>query len=349
MVTVVGPTRLQHLFLATVVVLIVVGIVLCFIMEWIFLRNLQTTTADWRKLHVSDHFLVNTTNTTVNNSTSSRSNNNNTLQIPHILIFTYSTILNNTPIELRNNVQHTVDRYRDFWNEPDAPLLYLDNVACRQVLHQVYPSLVQYFDRETQGMYKGDICRLAALYQYGGYYFDVDLRVIQPVNLSSTTQFSTCLEASKREPTAFFQAFLASRQHHPVLLIALRRTELYYQKKLKIRPGSFMGTTVLFQAYLYAKKRKNGTTIGPVKLFQEANLEVKSTAVAIYPDNIPLQQGTGCCCNYIVYDPSSYTHKQHRVHFYSRLPLPAGLQKYCQAIEGATMRSLVSAVIEWIL
>ena len=281
------------------------------------------------RLHVYDRSFVNTTvNTTANN--------NNYLQIPHILIFTYSTTLNNTPIELRNNVQHTVDRYRDFWNEPDAPVLYLDNVACRQVLHQVYPSLVEFFDREKRGMYKGDICRLAALYQYGGYYFDVDLRVIQPVNLSNMTQFSTCLEASDGEPTAFFQAFLASRKHHPVLLIALRRTELYYQKKLRIRPGSYMGTTILFQAYQHAKQRKNDTAIGPVKLFQEANLEVKSTAAAIYPDNIPRQQGKGCCCNYIVYDPSSY--KQHCVHFYSRIPLPAGLQKYCEAIEGATMQ-----------
>ena len=273
-------------------------------------------------------YVVNTAvNATVNNS----SNNNNILQIPHRLIFTYSTTLNNTRIEIRNNVQHTIDRYRDFWNEPDAPVLYLDNVACRQVLHEVYPSLVEYFDREKEGKYKGDICRLAALYQYGGYYSDVDLRVIQPVNLSGTTQFSTCLEASIREPTAFFQAFLASRKHHPVLFIALRRTEIFYQKKLKLRRNSFMGTTILFQAYQYAKQQKNDTIIGPVKIYQEANLESKSTAAVIYPDNVPLQQGGGCCCNYIVYDPSS-SYKQHRVHFYSRFPLPRGLKNSCWAI-----------------
>ena len=203
MATVLGPIRLRLLFLATVVGL--VGIALCLILEWHFLRNFAAAMDDWMKLHEYYHSFVNTTvNTTVN----SNRNKHNSLQIPHILIFTYSTTLNNTPIELRNNVRHTIDRYRDFWNEPDAPVLYLDNVACRQVLHQVYPSLVEFFVRETEGMYKGDICRLAALYQYGGYYFDLDLRVIHPVNLSSTTQFSTCLEASNGAPTAFFKPFL---------------------------------------------------------------------------------------------------------------------------------------------
>jgi mannosyltransferase OCH1-like enzyme len=36
---------------------------------------------------------------------------------------------------------------------------------------------------ENFGFFKGDLCRLAALYKYGGYYFDIDLEVIEPVLL----------------------------------------------------------------------------------------------------------------------------------------------------------------------
>jgi len=55
---------------------------------------------------------------------------------------------------------------------------------CCALLQRVEPKLVPHFDREKKGAYKADICRVAALFEEGGYYFDIDIRVITPVRLA---------------------------------------------------------------------------------------------------------------------------------------------------------------------
>ena len=85
------------------------------------------------------------------------------------MFFTYAHNILHTkaPQQFYDNVQHTIAEYREAWEEPEAPVRFLDNDDCRALLRRVEPILVQHFDREKEGMYKADICRVAALIEVG--------------------------------------------------------------------------------------------------------------------------------------------------------------------------------------
>ncbi|GMI11343.1 hypothetical protein TrLO_g7772 [Triparma laevis f. longispina] len=60
----------------------------------------------------------------------------------------------------------------------------------------VEPRLLPYFINEKLGMFKADMCRVAALYLNGGYYLDIDLGVVEPIIFDNPRiKFSTMREA----------------------------------------------------------------------------------------------------------------------------------------------------------
>jgi mannosyltransferase OCH1-like enzyme len=103
-------------------------------------------------------------------------------KIPRRLLFTHKSNILETkdPPLFYENVQKTVKIYREAWGEPDAPIWFLDDADCRSAVYAAKPNLVTYFDREPHGSWKADICRVAALYLTGGYYFDVDMEAVNP-------------------------------------------------------------------------------------------------------------------------------------------------------------------------
>ncbi|KAL7558665.1 hypothetical protein ACA910_010040 [Epithemia clementina (nom. ined.)] len=108
-------------------------------------------------------------------------------------------------------------------------LWFLDNAECRQVLQQVDPRLVPYFDDEPRGDYQADLCRAAALYVTGGYYFDVDLRALSPATSTwpSNVTFATVLML-EGPINAFFQAFWATSPGNPIVYDSLAILWHYY-------------------------------------------------------------------------------------------------------------------------
>ena len=109
-----------------------------------------------------------------------------TSAIPERMVFTYkSNILESGKPKLYyDNVYATISAYRAQWGHPaddgrggGADVDFLDDNACRMVVEEVEPQLTPFFDSETRGDHKADICRIAALYKSGGYYFDMDLKV----------------------------------------------------------------------------------------------------------------------------------------------------------------------------
>jgi hypothetical protein len=85
-------------------------------------------------------------------------------KIPRRLIFTHKHNLLETknPPLLYENVQKTIQTYREAWSEPDAPVWFLDDDDCRSAIYAAKQELVTYFDRELRGSWKADICRVAA-------------------------------------------------------------------------------------------------------------------------------------------------------------------------------------------
>ena len=138
--------------------------------------------------------------------------------IPRRLIFTHEKNMLETkePSFLYNNVQRTIQMYSEFWNQStsEVNIMFLDNKECLKLIEQVEPRLAQPFLFEPNGAYKGDICRIAALYLCGGYYFDVDIEALEPLKPKPHIDFITAFDPHKK---GFFQAVLATSPSHPVL------------------------------------------------------------------------------------------------------------------------------------
>jgi len=227
--------------------------------------------------------------------------------IPHTLFFTYGTNILETkkPKLYYDNVKHTIDMYSQYWLPGSTRVRFLTDDDCRVIINSTEARLVPYFDKEPQGKYKADICRVAALYKEGGYYFDIDIEVIKVFDLGEIS-FSTVHEADKSG--GFFQAFLAADKSHPILKEALSKMLVYYGKYTK--PATYMGVTTLKEAF-------NSVPIslrGSVLLLKEFNLDTLS--VNNYTD-LKLRRplgSLGCCCNYVVSDSQGV-----HVYFWSRI------------------------------
>lgn len=232
--------------------------------------------------------------------------------IPHTLMFTYSHNILDTkePPVFYRNVQRTIDLYRKAWNEPNATVTFLDNPACRRAVQEAYPDLVPHFDAEKEGKFKGDICRVAALYLWGGYYFDVDLKVVKPIVLSRGESFVTVLERGQQN---FFQAFLAAVPGQEVLLESMRLLLEYYKGNHLVRHNK-IGPSTLKDAY----DAVNSEHLRGARLLQEMNLRFNSASLP----GLRRQGGSGCCCNYVVHDGS-----EREAYFFSRV---AGAGEYCK-------------------
>merc|ERR1712032_102877 len=80
---------------------------------------------------------------------------------------------------------------------------------------------------------KSNMCRVSALYLYGGYYIDWDVDVRQSLVPSDGVTFITAIEESGN---GFFQAFLGATPHHPIMEQTLKNMVSHYEKAL-IRPS----------------------------------------------------------------------------------------------------------------
>ena len=254
-------------------------------------------------------------------------------KIPHNIIFTYKHDILQTkePKLFYDNVVNTRDAYISAWgNDPAAQVYFLDDDGCRKHIEQAEPKLLHHFDNEKQGMYKADICRIAALTVLGGYYFDTDLKVVEPLLLEDGITFATVKEAIKdasciggcpKDPAILaainaqvikahegnmFQAFLAAEPGHPILRAALHFMLLHYEGK-KDSPG-LMGVSTLADAYQSISPEERGKN----RLLQEYKNTDKNHAE--YYDGYHQADGKGCCCDYLVHDPV-----ERKVYFFSRI------------------------------
>jgi len=125
---------------------------------------------------------------------------------------------------------NTIDIYRKAWNETEAPIWFLNDIECRALIQKVEPGLVVHFDQERKGEYKSDMCRAAALYLKGGYYFDIDMRVLEAVLLDPNITFASV----KMRDGKFFQSFMASEPGSPILKESLRLMREFCEESIQI-------------------------------------------------------------------------------------------------------------------
>eukprot|EP00450_Noctiluca_scintillans_P015489 CAMPEP_0194525894 /NCGR_PEP_ID=MMETSP0253-20130528/61541_1 /TAXON_ID=2966 /ORGANISM="Noctiluca scintillans" /LENGTH=273 /DNA_ID=CAMNT_0039370671 /DNA_START=31 /DNA_END=853 /DNA_ORIENTATION=- len=150
-------------------------------------------------------------------------------EIPDRLLFNYKT---NLLLGRSALPHHSANVNRTIHLHPGAEVVFSTDADCRASIARVHSEeLARYFDREHIGAYKSDLCRLATLYEGGGYYFDNDFEVYQDARkvIPANASLSTVLELGNRQN--IFQAFLAATPQHPTLMSALDETCQKYREK----------------------------------------------------------------------------------------------------------------------
>ena len=214
-------------------------------------------------------------------------------KIPHRLIFTfkYNILEKKEPPILYKNVLNTIATYRKAWGEPDAPVWFMDDDDCRSAIYMAKPNLVNYFDREPHGSWKADICRVAALYLTGGYYFDVDMEAVNAWMPDSNVTFATAIDPPK---VRYFQSFLASEQKGRILEEGLDEMLLFYENR-KTRTKSFIGPDTL----KWATDAVAPSEQGEIVILEEVTFLLANAETQERRDSV------GCCCHFKVQAPDT--------------------------------------------
>lgn len=246
-------------------------------------------------------------------------NDNDEKSIPHTLWFTYkeNILETQTPVHLYQNVLKTIEKYTEaFKNQSENKEIRVNSLGdheCRDLVEKADPRLTQHFLDETEGMYKSDVCRVAALYLHGGYYFDIDMQVHTPFIATNNITFATAFDYPG---VHFFQSFMASTPKNPILKEALEALLEYYEQRNPVcNKGQFcyIGTITLKQAYDRVVTERQEVPVENTLLLNEIKLETH-----VYP-NFPRRPGVDdrldWFCNYVVHDSTTQI-----VHFYSRIP-----------------------------
>jgi hypothetical protein len=224
-------------------------------------------------------------------------------KIPRRLIFTYKSNLLETkdPPLFYDNVLKTIKVYREAWGELEAPVWFLDDDDCRAAIYFAKPHLLTYFDKEIDGSWKADICRVAALYLTGGYYFDVDMEAVNPWIPGRNATFATVHDPSK---TIFFQSFLASEKEGRLMMEHLDELLIFYEDRTS-RIDILLGPHTLKWAFNSIPPSELGETV----LLQEIGYSLEDSEISSRR-----REAVGCCCNHRVQEPVSNV-----TIFYSRI------------------------------
>lgn len=235
-------------------------------------------------------------------------------KIPRRLIFTYKYNLiapreSDPPFDaedpLTKNVLHTIVKYQKYWEDMDFAdglhgkneteklvVSFLSDDKCLEVITESDPRLVKHFNEEKRGEFKADICRVAELNLYGGYYFDIDIGVVEPVKFEaldippvqpkpllqlrrlkkkqvdapSETDIITFSSVFNQQGR-FFQAFTAAMPRHPVLKKSLDYMVDYYEGTLEQILPQFIIDSHRKQNHIIASRKKpGGMGVGPYTL-----------------------------------------------------------------------------------
>ena len=244
-------------------------------------------------------------------------------KIPRRLIFTYKYNLiapkdNDPPLNPRDpltfNVLQTITHYQQYWDAEDvaakkqqeeeegeiqepkkAEVSFLSDNDCLNVIEKAEPRLLHHFMNETRGEFKADICRVAELYLHGGYYFDIDIGVKEPIDLDALDipsypapdamhqlrmlKANTLIKPKQDDIVTFatvynrqgrfFQAFTAAMPRHPVIQTSLKYMVGFYEGTLEqMMPQSIVDSHLLASrgGDIPSRKKLYGMGVGPYTL-----------------------------------------------------------------------------------
>jgi hypothetical protein len=149
-----------------------------------------------------------------------------------------------TVAELPENLKNNVRRTQKL--NPNIKLKYFGDEAChRYVESHVGNELAEIYAAETQGQFRGDICRAAVLWNEGGFYVDLDLQPIVPFQnlVDNATNFMSVFTADG----AILNALIAVVPKSPILNSTIHEMYDWYRhgRTHEQGEGEWMGTVTL--------------------------------------------------------------------------------------------------------
>lgn len=128
------------------------------------------------------------------------------MTIPNNIILTYKTF--NFPDYIIKNIAKL---------NPNKNILFFDDNSARNFILEEYgSSYVDFFNSVKRGCTKGDFFRYCYLYKYGGYYCDIDIQHLSPIDsyIESNLEF---LSVNSYFKDTTFQAILFCESEHPII------------------------------------------------------------------------------------------------------------------------------------
>lgn len=250
---------------------------------------------------------------------------------------------------LAANVRHTIGVYSHAGEAPEVRML--DDRACAGAVRRVAGDrLARMYDAERVLANRVDICRGAVLYESGGLYFDTDVRARFDVRalLPPRTTFATAVATTQPPSRAWYShlfpgstkvgykhheprgqgfvgGFVAVAPRHPALKYYLSALDGYYDSRAQQRGASgndtsfvpALGTQLLYQGFLRWNTTAPAEAAASAKLLRQAWLDTTyqvGSAPRLGLLHVDLQEnGGGCCCNIVLYDPVT-THAPFYAH-----------------------------------
>jgi hypothetical protein len=160
-------------------------------------------------------------------------------------------------------------------------------------------------------MYKADICRVAELYQNGGYYLDVDLLAIHPFSPADSVGFAT-VKGTGWPENGFFQAFTACAPGHPIVKKSLNALLEVYEGRRK-RGKQWIGPETMQIAYeQYLNETSPEEVSRDLLLLDEVAIKAAKKQrwcpdwiVTLPKQPEPHKPFRSGVCNHVVYDNST--------------------------------------------
>jgi hypothetical protein len=200
-------------------------------------------------------------------------------RIPHQLIFVgkHNILETQKPKVIFDNLWNTINSYREAWNEPDAPVWFLDDALCAELIGFQNQTLLALYESEKFGPFKSDICRAVALYLVGGYYFDNDIAVMtrpyvvpSAKNKEQGISFVTVLMKDER---FVCQCIMMAESHSAILRTSFDTVGEYYQNKPHKRSMTLWMGPWSVKTAMDRELQKNNSSESEVVLMYEKLLD----------------------------------------------------------------------------
>jgi hypothetical protein len=132
------------------------------------------------------------------------------------------------PTVLKHNIMHTLGL------TPGLRVRYLNDTACHDFLAKnVDTQLLRYFEIESHGSFKGDICRTAVLLKEGGFYMDLDFQLRAPLHSlidENTTLMTVYAEQTANAPS-ILNALIAVKPNSSTMRATLKAMMNWYDTR----------------------------------------------------------------------------------------------------------------------